>query len=132
VRLLYQAALAAVRDARRHLAAGNIRERARAITRAGDILFELAGSLDHERGGEISPRLAHLYDYMQRRLTDANLRQQDQPLTEVLGLLTTLAEAWEGLRQQESAALEAAPVSPWAQAPFQEAAAAGSAHGWSF
>ena len=57
VNLLYQACMQAIRDARLHLAERRIMERARAITRACEITFELTAALDHERGGEISQRL---------------------------------------------------------------------------
>ena len=96
VNLLYQACTQAVREARRHLAEGRIAERSREINQACAILIELATALDHERGGEISQRLALLYDYMQRRLLEANMRQSDAPLADVLGLLSTLSEAWGG------------------------------------
>src|ERR1022692_2033890 len=68
VNLLYQACVQAVREARRHLAEGRIAERSREINKACQIVIELATSLDHERGEEISRRLALLYDYIQRRL----------------------------------------------------------------
>jgi len=73
VRMLYQAASAAVREARRHLASGAIAERARSITKAGEVLTELTGSLDHRCGGEISARLSELYGYMNSRLTEAHV-----------------------------------------------------------
>jgi flagellar protein FliS len=131
VNLLYQGCRQAVRDAREHLAAGRIGERSRAITLAFEILTELAGSLDRTRGGEISERLAQLYDYMERRLLDANIRQSDEPLVEVLGLLNTLGEAWEGVHKPEpKPAMQA--DSPWSHVPALEPVAAGSAHGWSF
>jgi flagellar protein FliS len=130
VNLLYQACTAAVRDARHHLANGEILARSRAITRASEVLIELTTALDHEHGGEISQRLAQLYDYMLRRLTEANFQQSDAPLAEVLGLLSTLGEAWDGLKPTEKSAATAA--SPWAQAIPQEPAAAGLAQGWSF
>ena len=100
VRLLYEAAMSAVLDARRHLAEGAIAERSRAISKAWEILVELDRALDHTRGGEISTRLAALYEYMQRRLMEANFRQSDGPLVEVLGLLSTVAEGWEGIRAE--------------------------------
>jgi flagellar protein FliS len=94
--LLYQGALQAVRDARRHLAEGNIRERSRRIGSAWAILQELAGSLNPEQGGEIGSRLAALYSYMQTRLMEANALQMDAPLQDVESLLVTLSEAWHG------------------------------------
>ena len=127
VALLYQACTARVREARIHLEAGRIAERSRAINRAHEILNELATSLDFDRGGEISTRLAHLYDYMQRRLLDANLEQADAPLAEVLGLLATLSEAWDGVGRQLA---PAPPVeSAWAHSVPVEAV---QAHAWSF
>src|SRR4051812_36673111 len=72
VRMLYQGAIGSVREARSHLSKGDIAERSRAISKAHAIVTELLVSLDHERGGEISMRLARLYDYMQRRLLEAN------------------------------------------------------------
>lgn len=112
VKMLYQGCMQAVREARLHLAEGRIAERSREITKACQIVIELAVSLDHERGGEISRRLALLYDYMHRRLLEANMRQSDEPLADVLGLLSTLSEGWEGIRTPESQ-----PVAESAPAP---------------
>lgn len=118
VNLLYQACTQAVRDARCHLAEGRIADRSREINKACEILTELSVSLDHERGGEISGRLALLYDYMQRRLLEANMQQTDAPLLEVLGLLSTLSEAWAGVRIQEA---QPAAEKPWSQPAAKDA-----------
>jgi flagellar protein FliS len=128
VHLLYQACAESVREARQHLAAGNIAARCRFISKAHGILAELAASLDHQRGGDLSQRLARLYDYMQRRLLEANLQQDDAPLGEVLELLSTLAEAWEEIRHPAPELPEAA--SPWSQPLPSEPATAYTAHGW--
>lgn len=115
VNLLYEACTQAVREARVHLAEGRIAERSRQINRACQIVIELTTSLDHERGGELAGRLALLYDYMQRRLLEANMHQTDAPLADVLGLLSTLSEAWSGVSRidapaaTESTASKAAP-----------------------
>jgi flagellar secretion chaperone FliS len=130
VNVLYQTCSGAVREARHHLQSGEIAARSRSITQASEILLELVASLDQERGGVISQRLAELYDYMLRRLTEANFHQSDAPMAEVLGLLCTLAEAWEGLKAQEKPA--AIAESRWAQPLPHEAAPAYAAQGWSF
>ena len=129
VRLLYQGATASIREARVHLAAGDILARSRAISKAHSILTELSASLDHDRGGELSHRLARLYDYMQRRLLEANFRQIDEPLAEVLGLLATLDEGWEGIR--ESAKADQSPENAWAPALPPEPALTYAPGGWS-
>jgi flagellar protein FliS len=130
VRLATQACAAAVRDARRQLAAGDIAARSRSISRACALLIELLGSLEFQQGGEISQRLAQLYEYMHHRLIQANFEQSDEPLAEVLSLLATLSEAWDGLRQQ--AAPPAHPASnPWAQVQSPERAPTFAGQSWS-
>lgn len=123
--MLYRGALGAVRDARRFLAEGHIAERSRSISKAYEIVVELHAALDRQGGGEISSRLAALYDYLLRRLLEANTKQSDAVLADVFGLLSTLSEAWEHTRLEP----EPAPVAEnhWAMA--QEAVPA--SQGWS-
>jgi|SRR5580698_2663209 flagellar protein FliS len=126
--LAYQAAISELREARRHLQEKDIRARSRSITKVHDILSELTIVLDHKRGGQIATNLARLYDYMMRRIIEANFKQIDEPLAEVLGLLTTLKEGWDGIRQQARPATPAANT--WAHAPTPEAS--GTSQSWSF
>jgi flagellar protein FliS len=93
--ILYRAAKDAVASARTHLAASHIAEKGRQVSKALAILAELTASLDHAGGNTLSRSLAELYDYMQRRLLDASLRQRPEPLGEVESLLGTLLEGWE-------------------------------------
>lgn len=108
VQILYQAALESVEKARRHLSQGDIAARSKQITKAVAILTELAVSLDHSTGGDLSRTLLELYDYMQRRLLEANVRQSEGPLAEVAVLLATLLEGWLHCKS---------PARPWAEAP---------------
>lgn len=117
VTILYRAAIDAVEEAARSLAAGHIAERSNAITRAQTILAELDASLDHTHGEQISAKLAALYAYMRGRLTEANLRQESAPLTEVADLLKTLYGAWEKASLPASATAASGPSAP--PAPFQ-------------
>jgi flagellar protein FliS len=125
VHMLYQGCAQSVREARHYLAQGEIGERSRTINKACEILMELNGALDHERGGEIAQRLAQLYVYMQARLLEANMQQTDGPLAEVQQLLATLGEAWEGVKPAPAAAPAAAPAeSTWSMPVPQESYAA--------
>ncbi len=131
VHLLYQACMEAVRDARHQLSEGRIMERSRAINRACEITFELSAALDQERGGELAARLAALYNYMRRRMIEANLHQADEPLAEVLGLLNTLGEAWEAIRPTEPLPQpEVETESAWSQ-PILAESTGYSSHAWS-
>lgn len=126
VNLLYQSCIQAVRDARHHLAQGEIGERSRAINKACEIVMELNSSLDRERGGEIAERLAQLYEYMLGRLLHANMQQSDPPLSEVLALLATLGEAWDGVRPSVAPSVPASDL--WTRETASESSLS---HGWS-
>jgi|ERR1700682_5413536 flagellar protein FliS len=127
--LLYQHAIDSVRDARSYLASGEIAARSRAITKAIGILGELNGSLDHGAGGAISGSLEQLYTYMTVRLTEANMRKQEAPLTEVESLLSTLAEAWKETRARQSESSQPPAKSP--TEAWQESEDALVGHTWS-
>jgi flagellar protein FliS len=129
VRILYRIAIDRIREAREHLQDGDIAARSKAISLASQALGELAASLDHQAGGELSRRLAQLYDYMLWRLVDANFQQSAQPLEEVLGLLTTLSEAWQQIKIEPRAA--AAPASPPQYLEEQAAEMQYATQGWS-
>jgi flagellar protein FliS len=101
IRILYQAAIQSVEKARRALQHGDIACRSREISRALAILAELAISVRQDVDRELGRNLVELYDYMQRRLVDANILQQEPPLAEVSRLLVTLLDAWIGCRPEE-------------------------------
>jgi flagellar protein FliS len=104
IRILYQHGILSLREAREHLRAGRIAERARCINRALAMLAELNTSLRPEAAPDVARRLSDLYCYMMRRLTTANFEQKDEPLAEVLGLMTTLSEAWTTVSAPEAPA----------------------------
>ena len=103
VQILYTAATRAVQNARQQLRAGNIASRSREITKAQEILLELATSLDPRKAPEVGERLLALYDYMQSRLIESNAQQKHGRLSEVHSLLRTLQEAWSQVGEPEAA-----------------------------
>jgi flagellar protein FliS len=64
------------------------------IGKAIGIIDSLRVSLDSEQGGEIAQNLSALYDYMTRRLLEANATKDTAMLTEVAGLLKEIRVAW--------------------------------------
>jgi flagellar protein FliS len=97
IRLLYRQAISSVCEAREHLVNGRARERCAAINKAWRVLAELMASLDEQEAPDLAARLRALYCYMQGRLIEANAKQADAPLSEVLALLATVAEAWNAV-----------------------------------
>lgn len=93
--MLYDGATQAIAEARRHLDAGAIPEKGRAVSRAIAIIDEgLKGCLDASAGGDIAAQLRELYDYMCRRLLLASLKGDRAGFDEVARLLDELRGAW--------------------------------------
>lgn len=65
------------------------------LTKAQSIVLELIASLNMEVGGEISRSLSLLYDYMHRRLVEANIRKDAEMAKEVLDFAEELKETFE-------------------------------------
>ncbi|PAA95535.1 flagellar export chaperone FliS [Serratia fonticola] len=93
--MLFDGALSALLRARILMDQGNIAGKGLAISKAINIIDNgLKNGLNHEHGGEIADNLAALYDYMKRRLMQANLHNDVAALDEVSGLLENIADAW--------------------------------------
>lgn len=99
--LLYSTVLSDIHTARGAMQRGDMPAKAQAISRAVRIVDEgLAGVLDMPRGGEIAERLAALYDYLVRRLTTANLHNDEAALIECAKLVDTMKDGWDGIASQ--------------------------------
>ena len=73
------------------------------LTRTQAIIIELQATLDHNTGGEISENLDALYDYMKRRLAQANVNKDKEPINEVIDMLKELKSTWiEASKQLKS------------------------------
>ena len=70
------------------------------LLKAQAILAELQNGLNLEAGGEFAQTMHRLYDYHTRRLLEANLRKQVEPVIEVERLVRELREAWAQMLMQ--------------------------------
>lgn len=64
------------------------------IIRAQEIIFELNVTLNMNEGGDLAKALRSLYEYMDRRLMEANLKKDKAIVEEVLKRVTVLRDAW--------------------------------------
>jgi flagellar secretion chaperone FliS len=79
------------------------------LLKAQSILYELQNGLNHDAGGEFARTMHRLYDYHTRRLLEANLRKQVEPVVEVERLVRELRDAWAQMLGQ-GGAVSAAPL----------------------
>ena len=105
--LLFDGAMSALVRARLFMEQGEIVAKGEALSKAINIIDNgLKAGLDNEQGGEIATNLSSLYDYMVRRLLQANLHNDSQAIEEVEGLLSDIADAWKQISPQPAHAQE--------------------------
>lgn len=97
VQMLMDGALSQIAAASGYISRNETARKGAAIGQAVSIIGGLQGSLDMEKGGDIAVNLDRLYDYMTRRLTEANLENDVAKLQEVHGLLAEIKSAWDQL-----------------------------------
>lgn len=101
--MLYNGCLKFLTKAKKSIEDKNIEERNYNIQRAQAIIYELMSTLNMDI--EISKEMLPLYDYMTRRLTDANVKNDIAIIEEVEGLVTEFRDTWKEVikitRQQQ-------------------------------
>lgn len=90
--MLYDGAARFVKQGIKSLETNNIQSAHDAIVRAQEIIAHLNETLnpDYELSGSLKP----LYDYINRRLMEANMKKDGDMLCEVLDLISQLRDAW--------------------------------------
>lgn len=104
--LVYDFAIRQCKLAKETFPTQDAKLRAVLLKKAQQAITELMASLNMKAGGDIAKNLYRLYDYMNRRLLEANIKKNEQLLDEVVGHLSGLREAWveafEKLRKSKS------------------------------
>jgi flagellar protein FliS len=103
VLMLYRGAVRFLTAAIDAIEARNIPEAHDKLLKTQAIISNLLESLDVERGGDVAINLRALYEYMLRRLIEANVRKNAKPAREVQALLRELLPAWEAAVRETSA-----------------------------
>lgn len=95
VQMLMERLLEKVATAKGHMARGNPARKGENLSSAIAIIGGLRASLNQEAGGEIARNLDALYEYMERRLLEANVHNKLDYLDEVLALTKEVKSAWD-------------------------------------
>src|SRR5690554_3941791 len=97
IQMLMEKALSKLATAKGCIARNDIAEKSRQITWGMNIIQGLRTSLDAEKGGEIAANLDALYEYMGRRLLEANVNNDVAVLDEVSSLLMEVKAGWDNI-----------------------------------
>ena len=72
------------------------------VLRAQAIINEMSATLNMEAGGEVSANFRRLYDYLDRRLQEGNVKKRRQLIEEAAGRLHVLRDSWAEMMKQQS------------------------------
>ena len=100
IQLLYNGALERINMAKARMQAKDYEGKGKLISKAIEIIGGLRSFLDFEKGGDLAVRLEGLYDYMERSLLEASAKNDLAKLDEVLTLLRSVKEGWDGIREE--------------------------------
>ncbi|GAB6111130.1 flagellar export chaperone FliS [Desulfomicrobium salsuginis] len=92
--MLYDGAITFLEQAKEEIEAKNFAKKGILISQALDIIAELDGSLNNERGGDLAQNLHRLYMYCNTRLLRANLKMDTAIIDEVIGILSSFRSAF--------------------------------------
>lgn len=97
IQMLMEGALSKIATAKGCIARNDIAEKSRQITWGMNIIQGLRTSLDAQKGGEVAANLDSLYEYMGRRLLEANVSNDVAILDEVSSLLMEVKAGWDNI-----------------------------------
>ena len=98
--MLYNAAIRNLDSAVQSIADKDIQSAHKSIVRTQDIISEFMCTLNMDY--DISEKLLALYDYLHRRLVEANIHKDVEIINEVRGFLVGLRDAWQEAVQKAS------------------------------
>lgn len=101
IELLYKNAIERIDKSIKLIDEKKFTEANKQILRIEDIVLELNVSLNIEKGGEIANNLRALYNYIYRRLIEANTKKDIEILKEVKTYLEDLLNTWKEVMKKE-------------------------------
>ena len=99
IQMLMEGGLSRIAQAKGSMERQEFAQKGMLIAKTSAIVGGLREALNFEAGGELAQSYANLYDYMSRRLGEANRSNNVEILDEVSGLLRTLKEGWDAVAQ---------------------------------
>jgi len=64
------------------------------LVKTQNIFYELMSTLDVAKGGEWAESLMKVYDFITRRLMDANIKKSEEIMNEIIPLIETIRDTW--------------------------------------
>lgn len=97
IQMLFEGALERIAQAKGAIGQKQFARKGELIGKAAAIVGGLQGSLNDNEGGALAANLDSVYDYIIRRLTQANYENSVEQLDECARLLGEIKSAWDAI-----------------------------------
>lgn len=100
IQMLMEGCLQRIGLAKVHIQNANVAEKIKNITKAIDIVIALRCNLADKENNPVSQQLDALYDFIERHLVIANLKNSTEMLDEAFNVLATVKSGWDAIGDQ--------------------------------
>lgn len=108
--MCYEGAMYQLKIAKQKYEEKDYEGKCKSLTKAMNFIDELLCSLDFEKGGAIARNLSALYNYMNRRILQADVNRDISGIDEVIGMLADILSAWEEIINGQHNKIQHEPV----------------------
>ncbi len=106
VLMLYDRAIVLLDKAKNEIIEKQYEEKGYSLTKANEIIAELARSLDMEKGGEIATSLSRLYNFVMREIIDADTNLNTNAIDNARRIVSELRESWVRIKDNPNVELQ--------------------------
>lgn len=100
VPLIFEHIVSNLSRARVQIEKGDHEGKSTSLQKAANLVYELLGTLDREKGGELADRLAALYSFLGAEIMVVSRSLDVAYLQRLIGMVTELHEAWVHAAEQ--------------------------------
>jgi len=93
--LCYETVISNLKMAQESYISKDYETKAKCIQKAQDIICELTNALDFEHGGEVAKNLSSLYNFLNRHILEADLKNDIKAIDEAIVMIAELKSAWQ-------------------------------------
>ena len=104
--MLYDRAIVLLDKGKNEIIEKQYEEKGHSLTKANEIIAELLGSLDMEKGGEIASSLSRLYNFVMREIIDADMNLNTNAIDNSRRIVSELRESWVRIKDNPDVELQ--------------------------
>ncbi len=104
--MLFDRAIVLLDKAKNEIIEKQYEEKGYSLTKANEIIAELSGTLDMEKGGEIATSLSRLYNFVMREIIDADTNLNTNAIDNAKRIMSELRESWVRIKDNPNVELQ--------------------------